>query len=181
MLLAKRVEWCRGIIKISQSPRMSSIYTLHPKWKMRIYYSLWSRRCIKLLLWMGVIEAQDTKAVTILWLYNKNAFGGQEWPNRWDKLLGPAHTAFSMRVASPRPFYAPLWLWLPWISCMLISQALRPCWSQTNHLELPMSWCSKTTSWSTCWHTWPLIKLWKLSLNSYMEDASLSLGPWPSS
>ena len=38
-----------------------------------------------------------------------------------------------------------------------------------NHLELPTSWCSKTTSQSTCWHTWPLIKLQKLLLNSYME------------
>ena len=41
-------------------------------------------------------------------------------------------------VVSPRPPYAPLWLLLPWISCMLISQALRPCWSQTSHLESPM-------------------------------------------
>ena len=37
-------------------------------------------------------------------------FGGQEWPNRWDNLLGPVHTASNMRVASPRPRYAPLWL-----------------------------------------------------------------------
>ena len=54
-------------------------------------------------------------------------------------LLRPAHTASNMRVAS---LYAPLWLLLPWISCMLISQATRPHWSQTNHLELPMSWFS---------------------------------------
>ena len=49
----------------------------------------------------------------------------------------------------------------PWTSYMLTFQALRPCWSQTNHLELPTSWCSKTTSQSMCWHTWPLIKLQK--------------------
>ena len=69
----------------------------------------------------------------------------------------------------------------PWISCMLTSQASRPCWSQINCLELPMSWCFKTTSQSMCWHTWPLIKLWKPLLNFYIEVASLSLGPWPGS
>ena len=58
----------------------------------------------------------------------------------------------NIRVASLRPLYAPLWLLLPWISCVLISQALRPHWSQTNHLELPTSWFSKTTSRNTCWH-----------------------------
>ena len=56
-------------------------------------------------------------------------------------------------------------------------QALRPCWSQTNHLELPTSWCSKTTSWNMCWHMWPLIKLQKPLPNFYMEVTSLSLGP----
>ena len=30
-----------------------------------------------------------------------------------DKSLGPTHTAFSMRVASLRPLYAPFWLWPP--------------------------------------------------------------------
>ena len=34
----------------------------------------------------------------------------------------------------------------------MTSQALRPHWSQINCLESPMSWCSKTTSQSTCWH-----------------------------
>ena len=55
------------------------------------------------------------------------------------------------------------------------------CRSQTNHLESPMSWCSKTTSWNTCWHMWPLIKLQKPSPNFYMGITSLSLGPWPGS
>ena len=41
-----------------------------------IYYSLWSQRCIELPLWMGVIEMQDTKAVTIPCPYYKSAFGG---------------------------------------------------------------------------------------------------------
>ena len=63
-----------------------------------------------------------------------------------------------MRVASLRPLYAPLWLLLTLMSCMLISQALRPCWSQTNHLELPTSWFSKTTSQNTCLGMWPPIK-----------------------
>ena len=31
---------------------------------------------------MGVIEMQDTKAMTILCPYYKNAFGGLELPNR---------------------------------------------------------------------------------------------------
>ena len=31
---------------------------------------------------MGVIEMQDTKAMTILCPYYKNTFGAQEWPNR---------------------------------------------------------------------------------------------------
>ena len=35
-------------------------------------------------------------------------FGGQEWPTRWDNLLGPAHTASNMRVASPRPPLCPI-------------------------------------------------------------------------
>ena len=54
---------------------------------------------------MGVIKMQDTKAVTVLCPYYKNTFGGQEWPNRWDNPLGPAHTAPNMRVEpnqSPR-------------------------------------------------------------------------------
>ena len=55
-------------------------------------------------------------------------------------------------------------------------KVLRPCCSQTNHLELPMSWFSKTTSWTMCWHMWPLIKLQKPSPNFYMEVTSLSLG-----
>ena len=88
---------------------------------------------------MGVIEMQDTKAVTLIYPYYKNISGGLEWPNRCDKALGPVHIASSMRVASPRPHYAPLWLLLPWISCMLTLTALRPHWSQTNHLDLPMS------------------------------------------
>ena len=45
---------------------------------------------------------QDTKAVTVPYPYYKNTFGGQGWPTRCDKLLEPAHTAYSMRAASPR-------------------------------------------------------------------------------
>ena len=134
MLLANRAEWCGGIIRISWFSKMPSICTLCPKGRMRIYYSSWSWRHILLPLWMDVIEMQDTKAMTIPCPYYKNAFGGQEWPNRWQNLLGPADAASNMRVASPRPHYAPYWLWLPLISCMLIWQALRPCWSQINHL-----------------------------------------------
>ena len=80
---------------------------------MRIYYYLWSWRCIDLPLWMGITKMQDTKAMTLLCPYYMNDFGGQEWPNRWNKLLGPAHTAFSMRVASSRALYAQLGLQSP--------------------------------------------------------------------
>ena len=55
---------------------------------------------------MGVIEMQNIKAMTIHYPCYKNVSGGLEWPNRWDQLLGPAHAAFSMRVASLRPLYA---------------------------------------------------------------------------
>ena len=146
MLLVKRAEWYGRIIKISWLSRMPSTYALCPKGRMRMYYSSWSQRHIRSPLWMGVIGMPDTKAVTVPCPYYKNAFGGQGWPTRWDKLLGPAHAASSMRVASPRPLYTPLWLLLPWISCMLTFQALRPHWSQTSHLELLMSLCSKTIS-----------------------------------
>ena len=50
---------------------------------------------------------------------------------------------------------------------------------QLNCLELPTSWFSKTTSLNMCWCMKPLIKLWKPSLNFYMEVTSLTLGPWP--
>ena len=49
---------------------------------------------------------QDIKAMTIHYPYYKNISGGQEWPKRWDKLLGPVHAAFSMRVAPLKPLYA---------------------------------------------------------------------------
>ena len=60
----------------------------------------------ELLPWMGAIGTQDIKAMTILFPYYKNVSGGQEWPNRWDKLLRPVNAASSMRVAPLRPLYA---------------------------------------------------------------------------
>ena len=54
----------------------------------------------------GTIKMWDIKAVTIHYLYYKNVSGGQKWPNRWDKLLGPVNAAFSMRVAFLKPLYA---------------------------------------------------------------------------
>ena len=38
---------------------------------------------------------------------------------------------------------------------MLTLQVLRPCWSQINHLELPTSWFSKTTSWNVLAYVTP--------------------------
>ena len=52
----------------------------------------------------------------------------------------------------PKVPLCPIVVLLLWISYMLTLQVLRPCWSQTNHLESPTSWFSKTTSQNTCWH-----------------------------
>ena len=60
---------------------------------------------------------------------------------------------------------------------MLTLPALRLQWSWINHLELPMSWFSKTISLNMYWHMWPPIKLWKPLLYFYMEAISLSSGP----
>ena len=85
---------------------MLSIYTPCPKGRMRIYCSSYCQRHIGLLPLMDVIKMQDIKAMTILYPYYKNVSGGPERPNRWGKLLGPAHAASSMRVASPRALHA---------------------------------------------------------------------------
>ena len=66
LLPVKSAKWCGGIVRVSQLSRMPSIYALCPKGRMRIYYSSSSWRHIELPLWMGVIEMQDTKAMTIL-------------------------------------------------------------------------------------------------------------------
>ena len=50
----------------------------------------------------------DIKAMTVHYPYFKNISGGLEWPNRWDKLLGPAHAAFSMRVAFLKSLLCPI-------------------------------------------------------------------------
>ena len=39
----------------------------------------------------------------------------------------------------PKAPLCPIMAMAPWISCMLTSQAMRSCWSQTNHLKSPMS------------------------------------------
>ena len=57
---------------------------------------------------MGVIKMQDIKAMMVHYPYDKNVSDGQEWPNRWDKLLGPLSAASSMRAAPLKPFYCPI-------------------------------------------------------------------------
>ena len=79
---SERAKWCGGIIRISGFSTMPSIYAPCPKGRMRIYYSSWCQRHIGLPLWIGVIETQDTKAVTIPCPCYRNAFHGQEWPTR---------------------------------------------------------------------------------------------------
>ena len=61
---------------------------------------------------MDVNGDTDTKDMTTLCPYYKNIFGGQEWPNSWENYRA-WHSALSMRVTSPKPHYAPLWLWPP--------------------------------------------------------------------
>ena len=148
---------------------------------MKICCSSWSQRHIGSALWMDVIEMQDIRAVTLPCPYCRSAFGGQRWPARCSNPSGPAHAVYSMRAACPGPPYTPSWPLLPRISYMLILPPWRPLWSQTRHLELLTSWCSKTTSWSTYWHTWPLTKLQKPLLNSCIRVTSPSLEPWPGS
>ena len=149
MLLAKRAEWCRGVIRNHDPPEspLSMLYTQRGEWGFTTLHGP-----------EGALNCHSewvssTWRTPRLWLYFVLttrmllvARNGQQMTQTI------RHAAFIMRVASPRPLYAPLWL-CPWISCMLISEALRPC-CQTNHLELLTSWCSKTTSWNTCWHTW---------------------------
>ena len=55
---------------------------------------------------MDAIGMQDTKAVTVPFPCYKNVFGGQEWPNKWDKLSSPVDAASNMRAAPLRPLYA---------------------------------------------------------------------------
>ena len=100
MLLVRRAKWCGRIVRISWLSRMPSIDAPCPKGRIRIYCSLWSQKHTRSPLWMGVIEMQDTKAVTVPCPYYKNPFGGQEWPTRWDNQLG-LHTL------------PPVWGWLP--------------------------------------------------------------------
>ena len=63
---------------------------------------------------------------------------------------------------------------------MLTLQVERPQWSWTNHLELPMSWFSKThfTKYVLAYVT-PNQTAKTMSLNFHMEALPLSLGPWP--
>ena len=63
---------CGGIIKMSWLSRMPSIYALCPKGSMRIFYPSWSQWHIELLLWMGVIGQQGTKAMPVPCPYYKN-------------------------------------------------------------------------------------------------------------
>ena len=57
---------------------------------------------------MGVIETHDTKAVTIPCPYYKSAFGGQEWPTRWDNLLGPAPHCLQYEGGFPKAPLCPI-------------------------------------------------------------------------
>ena len=104
MLQVRRAGWYGEIAKILLPSEVPFTSTLPQKWRMRICYSLWCQRHTGLPPWMGVIEKQDIKAVTVLYPYYKNASGGQGWPSRWDKLLRPVNAASSMRVASQGPF-----------------------------------------------------------------------------
>ena len=153
MLLAKRAEWYGRIIRISWLSRMPSTYAPCPKGGMKICYSSWSQKCIRLPLWMGVIEMLDTKAMTIPCPYYKNTFGGQGWPTRWDNLLGPAHAASSMREAPLHPIVATAPLDLLYVDFTSIETTLEP--NQSPWVANVLVF--KTISQSMCWHIWPPI------------------------
>ena len=73
------------------------------KGRMSICYSSWFWRCTRLPPWMGVI-----KDMTVHYPCYKNVSGGQEWPNKWDKLLGPVSTASSLRGCTPKAPLCPI-------------------------------------------------------------------------
>ena len=149
MPLAKRADWFGGIARILQFTRKPSTYAQHLRARMKICCSLWSQGHIGLLLWMDVIKMHDIRAMAVPCPYCRSAFGGWGWSAWCHNPSEPAHAVYSMSVACPRPLYTPSWLLLPWISYMLTSPAWRPLWRQTSHLELLMSWYSKTTSQNT--------------------------------
>ena len=75
----------RTIWRNHQIPLPSEVpFTYAPaqKGRMRICYSLWCPRHIRLLPQMGAIGMQDIKAMTTPSPYYKNAFGGQVGPSR---------------------------------------------------------------------------------------------------
>ena len=130
---------------------------------------------------MGVIETQDTKAVTISYPNYKNAFGGQGWPTRCDNLLGPAHAAYSMRTASPRPLPHPIMattlLDLLHVDFTSIETTLEPNQSPrvANILVFKDHFMKHMLAYVTP------NKTAKTVTKFYTKFASLSLGPWPGS
>ena len=105
MLWAKRARWYAKILLPS---KVSFSCTLPQKGRMRICYSSWCQRHTRLLPWMGVIEMQDIKAVTILYPYYKNTSVGQGWPSRWDKLLVACKCCLQCEGSTPKAPLCPI-------------------------------------------------------------------------
>ena len=63
---------------------------------------------------------------------------------------------------SPKSPFCPIVATAPLDLLHVDFTSIETHWSQTNYLESLTSWFSKTTSWNTCWCTWPLIKLKKI-------------------
>ena len=87
-----------------------------PKGKSEDLLLSWSQGCIGLPPWTDIIGMQDIRAMTILYPYYRNAFGGRGWPISCGKPSKPAHIAYNMRAVCPRVLYTLLWPPFPWIS-----------------------------------------------------------------
>ena len=126
---------------------------------------------------MGITEMQDTKAMTILCPYYMNMFW---WPGMAKQMRQTIRVctcnAFSMKVASPRPLYAPLWLGSPWsllhVDFTSIETMMEPNKSPTvaKVLVFQDHFMKHVLAYVT-----PDQTVKTMSPNFYMEDTSLSL------
>ena len=107
--------------------------------------------------------------------------GSLAWLLRCRGQLAVVSNASNMRVSMPKPLCN--WLLLPhiWSCCMLTLPALRQWWSWINPQMWWIFWTFVAILWNMSWHTWPLIRLWKLLLSSNGRDTSQSLEHQPSS
>ena len=123
----------------------------------------------------------DTKANSGHCACCMTSSGGQEWSLRCIRGLAVVSDASNMKAFMPKPQHDPSLSQLLWSCCMLTLPAVRQWWSWIKPQMWWMFWSFATTSWSTLWCTWPLIRLWKLFLCFCGKVTSRSSEPWPSS